>query len=318
MAVFTEVSRSELSRWLADYPVGELLHFEGIASGIENTNYFVDTSAGRWVLTVFERLGPDKLPFHLGLMRHLADQGIACPRPVADRSGALSSMLLGRPAALVSRLPGRSIDQPDLRQCAQVGSVLASMHQACLSFGLHQPNPRGLDWCALTAPQVMRFLTPEQADLLHDELRAQQAFAQQPRASHLPGGAVHADLFRDNALFEEAELGGVIDFYFAGTDHFVYDLAVTCNDWCIDLNDGRLQADRVDSLLSAYRAVRPLLAVECEAWPIMLRRAAVRFWLSRLADLHLPRPASLLTPKDPAHFERIVRDRRQSTPTLAH
>ncbi len=318
MAVFTEVSRAELTQWLARYPVGELLHFEGIASGIENTNYFVDTAAGRWVLTVFERLGPEQLPFHLGLMRHLADRGIACPKPVADRNGALSSVLLGRPAALVSRLPGRSVEHPDRHQCAQVGSILARMHLACRDFPLHQPNPRGLDWCALTAPQVMQFLTPEQAALLHTELAAQQAFEQTAHAPQLPASAVHADLFRDNVLFDGSDLGGVIDFYFAGIDTWLYDLAVTCNDWCIDLNDGSLQTDRLDSLLAAYRAVRPLTAVECEAWPLMLRRAALRFWLSRLADLHLPRPASLLTPKDPAHFERIVRARHHSTPRLAH
>lgn len=316
MAVFTAVSREALEQWLTGFEVGRLLHFEGIAAGIENTNYFVDTESGRWVLTLFERLDPASLSFYLELMRHLAARGIPCPNPMPDRNGAVSAMLAGRPAALVTRLPGRSVHGPDPSQCGQVGLCLARMHQAAADVAHPLPNPRGLSWCQSMAPRVSPFLSGEQAELLADEMQAQAVFEAGPARQALPGGAVHADLFRDNALFEGTRLGGVIDFYFAGVDAWLFDLAVTCNDWCIQEASGVFDPERLTSLLAGYQAQRPLLAVETQAWPIMLRRAALRFWMSRLADFHLPRPAELLAPKDPAHFERILRARRQHVPAL--
>ncbi len=312
MAVFTPVSRHQLESWLAHYPVGALAGFEGIASGIENSNFFVDTDAGRWVLTLFERLSADKLPFYLQLMRHLASHGIACPDPVADRHGALHSMLAGRPAALVTRLRGSGVTQPDLAHCVAVGRLLGKMHLAARDYPGTEPNARGLSWWEKAAPEVMPFLTPEQAALLERELALQKAFAQTDACCDLPRSAVHADLFRDNVLFEGETLGGVIDFYFAGVDTWIFDLAVTCNDWCIDDASGAFDHRRLAALLQAYETERPLLEIERAAWPLMLRAAALRFWLSRLHDLHLPRPAEKLTPKDPTHFERILRDRAAS------
>ncbi|RPH65471.1 MAG: homoserine kinase [Burkholderiales bacterium] len=322
MAVFTPVSRDELAHWLERYHLGELRDFEGIASGIENSNFFVTTSAGRFVLTLFERLAFDELPFYLGLMHHLAARGVPCPDPVADRRGALLGRLNGKPAALVTRLEGRAVLRPTAAHCARVGALLATMHRAAIGYESSQPNLRGLDWWARAAPQVMPFLDADQAALLRDELAQQQEFARTELHASLPSSAVHADLFRDNVLFESLpdgtpRLGGVIDFYFAGVDSWMFDLAVAANDWCIDDASGDFDAMRLASLLDAYRAERAPDDAERSAWPMMLRSGALRFWLSRLHDLHLPRPAQMVTPKDPAHFERILRARRAGVPALA-
>ena len=317
MAVFTTVTRDELARWLQSFDLGELLGLEGIASGIENTNYFVDVARGRFVLTLFERLSPQELPFYLNLMKHLAGHGIACPDPVPDRSGRLLSALNGKPAALVTRLAGRARMDPTPAHCALVGEALAKMHLAAVDYPGTLPNLRGLAWWVETTPKVLPFLTASQSALLRDELSHQRAFSATPAFAALPRSAVHADLFRDNVLFDTAadgspRLGGVIDFYFAGVDTWAFDLAVTVNDWCIDDEDGSFDAPRLAALLDAYRAVRKPSEAEAEAWPTMLRAAALRFWLSRLFDLHLPRPAEMVTPKDPAAFERILSCRRES------
>ncbi len=315
MAVFTPVTRESLAHWLERYDLGELRGFEGIASGIENSNFFVTTGSGRFVLTLFERLRFDELPFYLGLMHHLAARGIPCPDPVADREGVSLGWLEGKPAALVTRLAGQAVMQPRPAHCAQVGALLARMHRAALGYEGSLPNPRGIDWKAGAAPEVLPFLDRDQAALLTDELAQQRAFAASTLRAALPASAVHADLFRDNVLFESAadgspRLGGVIDFYFAGVDTWLFDLAVAANDWCIDDATGAFDPARGDALARAYAAERPLLEAERAAWPMMLRAGALRFWLSRLHDLHLPRPAEMVTPKDPTHFERILRTRR--------
>lgn len=310
MAVFTAVSRDALDRWLAAYDVGTLVDLEGIPAGIENTNYFVDTSRGRFVLTLFERLSHAQLPFYLQLMRHLARAGIPCPDPIEARDGSILSSLAGRPAALVTRLSGRAHMQPGVSDCTQVGALLARMHLAASDYPNSQPNLRGLSWWCETAPKVLPFLAPGLAQALAEEVASQQRLAADPSHALLPRGAVHADLFRDNVLFAGSELAGVIDFYFAGIDTWVFDLAVTVNDWCIDDATGEFVDARLDALLDAYCALRPPSDAERRAWPAMQRAAALRFWLSRLHDLHLPRPAEMVTPKDPAHFERILMSRR--------
>ncbi len=316
MAVFTAVSRDELIHWLRDFEVGELLEYEGIESGIENSNFFVTTTCGRYVLTLFERLARNELPFYLNLMRHLAHRDIACPDPVPTRSGALLSQLAGKPAALVTRLPGRARLHPDPSDCRVVGDLLARMHLAARDYPATQPNLRGLRWWRRTVPQLLRFVGASQAQLLTDELAHQIAFAAGAAAAALPESAVHADLFRDNVLFEDSRLGGVIDFYFAGRDAWLFDLAVTCNDWCIDDATAGFEPARLRALLGAYHAVRPFTDAERSAWPTMLRAAALRFWVSRLFDYHQPRPAQLVSPKDPGHFERILRARRAAVPEL--
>jgi homoserine kinase type II len=309
LAVYTPVSEAELREWLRQYSVGALVECEPVASGIENTNYFVTTTQGRFVLTLFERLPAEELPFYLDLMGHLARHGIPCPAPIADLADRTLQRLNGKPAALVTRLPGRSLEQPRAAHCAELGALLGRMHLAGRSFAGYLENPRGPKWWRLAAREVAPFLEPERNALLESEL----AFQAGHRFPDLPRGPVHADLFRDNALFAEGRISGVIDFYFAGVDCLLYDLAVCANDWCLQAQR-RLDAERVGALLSAYHAVRPLMPLEREAWPAMLRAAALRFWLSRLHDFHLPRPGMLVHAHDPEHFREILELRRAAPP----
>ena len=303
MAVFTEVDEATAAALLQALDAGVLLSLAGTTGGIENTNYFVESTHGAWVLTVFERLDAAQLPFYLGLMRHLARRGLPVPEPRSDARGQLLHAIAGKPAALVNRLPGGSVDAPDLRHVALLGAMLARLHLEALDYPGTQPNLRGLAWWEATAPVVRPHLEAAQAARLDDELAFQQRFHAAAATRTLPRGPVHADLFRDNALFDgegaSLRLSGVFDFYFAGIDHHAYDLAVCLNDWCVDPDDGRLAEDRAQALVAAYHAARPLTAAELRALPAMRRAAALRFWLSRLADWHLPRPASLLRPKDP-------------------
>ena len=221
--------------------------------------------------------------------------------------------LKGKPAAVVDKLRGQKELKPGPVHCAQVGAMLARMHLAGRDFDMRQPNLRGLNWWNDTAPVVLPYLTDNQKTLLTQELTYQNQLAAQPAYAALPRGPIHADLFRDNVMFETAAgqpvLRGFFDFYFAGVDAWLFDLAVCLNDWCIDPVCGAHDAANAHHLLSAYNSVRPLQAAEKELLPALLRAAALRFWLSRLWDFYLPRQASLLQAHDPAHFERIVRHR---------
>ncbi len=313
MAVFTAVTPAEAGALTERLGAGALLDLQGISAGIENTNYFVSTSSGQWVLTVFERLTAGQLPYYLRLMQHLARRGLPVPEPRADASGQILHQVAGKPAALVTRLPGHHQLAPDLHHCAQLGGLLARLHLAVADFPLQQPNLRGRDWWASMAAAVHPHLTPTQQQLLDAELAFQQQVAASPTYALLPQGAVHADLFCDNVLFDglpgHEKLTGAFDFYFAGTDSFGYDLAVCLNDWCLNADDASLDEARAQALVQAYEAQRPLAAAEHRLLPALLRAAALRFWLSRLGDWHLPRPAALLQPKDPEHFERVLRAR---------
>ena len=301
MAVFTSITEAELSAWLSDYSLGGLLELQGIASGIENTNYFVTTTHGRFVLTLFEILKPAELPFYLNLMSHLARHGIPCPSPVANRHNYFLGELHGKPACIVSRLSGKSVMQPQAEHCAAVGEMLGQLHEAGRSYAQAISNPRGASWRARTAPCVLPFLSQQDAALLQSEI----ALHEQTSLAALPHGIIHADLFRDNVLFDGARIGGLLDFYFACHDCLLYDVAITVNDWCVN-PDGALDEIRTRALLGAYHAVRPLLAEEHGAWPLVLRVAALRFWLSRLYDLHLPRAGEMIRAHDPQQFQRIL------------
>ena len=304
MSVFTPVSDSQLAAWLKTYSVGAPLALEPVAAGIENTNYFVTTTQGRYVLTLFERLPAAELAFYLDLMAHLARHGIPCPAPIADLADRYLSELNGKPAALVTRLTGESIEHPGPAHCAALGALLARMHLAGRSYAGFLENPRGPRWWRLAAREVRPLLDGERQRLLDEELRFQSLY----RFPDLPRGPVHADLFRDNALFEGARISGVIDFYFAGVDCLLYDVAVCANDWCVVApeSDVRLDASRTVALLEAYHALRPFTALERGAWPVLLRAAALRFWLSRLYDYHLPRAGQLVRVHDPEHFRAIL------------
>lgn len=306
MAVFTTVTKAQLRDWLQAYSLGELRELQGIASGITNTNYFVTTSSGRFVLTLFEQNNAAELPYFLDLMTHLAEHGIPCPDPVKRRDGKALGVLNGKPAALVSCLQGRPLEHPTQQHCAEIGAVLARMHVAGASFSGHMKNPRGAEWRLATAEAVLPVLAPVKRALLEHELVFQAAHS----PLDLPTGVIHADLFRDNVLFDGDRLGGVIDFYYACNDILIYDLAVAANDWC-NLPDGSLDPARVAALFAGYEKTRVLSAAERAAWPLLLRTAALRFWLSRLYDLNFPQQGELVHAKNPGHFQRILQQHVQ-------
>jgi homoserine kinase type II len=313
MAVYTEVSIEDAQNLFAQLGLGEVSHLQGIQGGIENTNYFVDTlsegASTRYVLTLFERLTHEQLPFYLYLMKHLAQRGIPVPDPQADKSGDVLLTVQGKPACVVNCLRGKSELVPTADHCATVGAMLARMHLAGRDYARSQPNLRGLPWWNETIPVVLPFLSDAQKQLIQSELAYQNHIAASSAYAALPRGPVHADLFRDNVMFEGSDLTGFFDFYFAGTDSFLFDVAVCLNDWCIDLATGVAHPERQQAFLQAYAAQRPFEAAERQLLPAMLRAGALRFWTSRLWDFHLPREASLLKAHDPAHFERVLQAR---------
>lgn len=317
MAVFTSVSDNDARNLLTYFTLGELVSLRGITAGIENTNYFLTTTQGEYVLTLFEVLTQEQLPFYIELMHHLAQRAIPVPEPQTLRDGSRLTRLHGKPCAIVSRLPGGYEPAPGLAHCALTGSTLARAHLAARDFSIHQPNLRGLSWWTATAPKVMPFLNAAQAQLLTTALAEQQALAATRAWQALPSGPAHCDLFRDNVLFagtfESPQMGGIIDFYFAGCDTWLFDVAVSVNDWCIVRETGELVPELLHTFLEAYAHIRPFTPEERDAWPAMLRGAALRFWLSRLYDFFLPRPAQTLKPHDPRHFEHVLNARHIAT-----
>ena len=324
MAVFTPVSEEQAAGFIASLIPGKLTSLRGIPSGIENTNYFVTTSAGEFVLTLFERLHEDELSFYLKLMLYLAGKGIPVPEPKTDHNGQIVFRLNGKPACLVTRLEGQHCPAPMLHHCEQVGEMLARMHLAGQDFGLEQAPSRGYGWWFHAADQILPFLDGSKRETLLDELRFQQTLANDHLYQTLPRGPVHGDLFRDNVLFADGAtpndkpgaqtLSGFFDFYFAGTDVFIFDVAVCLNDWCIDHPSGALLPVVANAFVKAYEAVRPLTPLERRHLPAALRAAALRFWLSRLMDLHFPRESTLLHAHDPEHFFRVLCHHRRPSP----
>lgn len=317
MAVFTSVSLDDLAQWATQFSFGKVLAIRGISTGIENSNFFITTEDGEFVLTVFEKLSFEQLPFYLNLMLHLAERGVLVPRPLANDKGEIISALHGKPACVVTKLKGECQLAPEPVHCAAVGGMLARMHLAAQDFPMRQPNLRGLEWKLETAPRVMDHIPDEAQSMLQSEMRHLEEFTASSHFGQLPQGPIHADLFRNNVMFDGDQLTGFFDFYFAGCDTWLFDVAVTVNDWCIDLASGELDPRRVRAMIDAYHAVRPFNPAEHAAWQTMLRAAALRFWLSRLYDFYQPREAEMLTPHDPAHFERILRLRiAHSAPPL--
>lgn len=295
MSVFTHVTRRVLAPFVDNYPVGDLVNFHGISEGVENTNYYVDTTVGHYVLTIFERLDYDQLPYFLGLMEHLHDAGVPTPPPVRSNDGELTRPLLGKPAALVARIDGIGVADASPAQCAAVGRAMARLHAAGQRFQGHRDPDRDRAWWHATADAVRPHLTHDDRALLDDEL----AFQDTVDRSALPTGVIHADLFRDNALFDGETLVGLIDFYYACNHRLLYDLAVAANDWCVD-GDVNPSPQHWSALLQAYANRRAFTDAERAAWPAELRASALRFWLSRLYDRSFPRSGDLTLIKDPA------------------
>ncbi len=312
MSVYTEVGQDALTAFLAKYTVGELVSYAGISGGIENTNYFVTTTEGEYVLTLFEHHALDELGYFLDLMAFYANHAIPCASPVTDKSDGYLSILCGKPAALVNRLQGRGIEAiPSLAQCEILGDTLGRMQLVGLGFGERRETTRGSAWRANAVAKLLPVVDADLADLLRDELAAQSGYDD----LDLPSGVTHSDLFRDNALFDGDKLAGIIDFYYACDEYLLYDLAVTVNDWCMG-ESGVMDMVRYQALMAAYQTQRSVIATEQAAWQIVLRVAAFRFCLSRLLDLHSPREGELTQTKDPAEFLAILAQHRKGVPAL--
>jgi homoserine kinase type II len=308
MSVYTIIETSELRSFLSHYNVGELVDFEGISDGIENTNYFVNTDQGRFVLTIFEQHTFEEMQYYLNLMHHLADHKVPSANPVADKNGQYLSHFKNKPIALVERLNGGSIRDTTIDHCRQLGTAMGKMHSAGLSYTSRQANPRGPAWCHHTAQRVMQKLDADDQQMLDIEVE----FQKQQRHADMPRGVIHADLFRDNALWVRDDkpdvFSGIIDFYYSCDDVLLYDLAISANDWCVN-DDFSLNQDKVTALLTGYNDYRKLADDEQQYWPAMLRAGALRFWLSRLQDKHFPREGELVHTKDPDEFKAILVDR---------
>jgi homoserine kinase type II len=311
MAVFTQLNTIDVQDFLYtnQFNIGEYVGLDGILGGIENTNYFLHTTQATYVLTIFERLSAAQLPFYLECMQHLAQHTICAPKPITNKNGYLFSMLKNKPACIVTKLNGCSITQTNILQIKALGVEVARMHCASSDFKCHQANLRSLDWWNAVSTDIMPFIQKDQVKKLMHELTIQNAFFSSDTYHALPKGICHCDLFRDNALFDNNTLSGIFDFYFAGIDAFLFDICVIINDWCIvKQSDDTLCLDinLYNCFLQAYQSIRPLTNAEHTALPIMLKAAALRFWISRLYDWYLPRNASLLKAHPPAHFEHIL------------
>ncbi len=301
MSVFTPVSDADARALLAHYTLGELERLEGIAQGVENSNFFLTTTTGEYVLTLFEHIPRSDLPFYVGLMDHLAHHGVTCPQPMRREDGEMLAEVSGKPACIVTRLPGAPRPRPTADDCRTVGTILASIHVAGVEYDAGLANPRGRAWRERFAAALAPKLSREENELIAAENRYQAIYDDKV----MPQGVIHGDLFHDNVLWDDAGSGGVIDFYFACDDVLLYDVAIAVNDWCV-LPDARLDEVRTAAFLEGYQVERPLEELERALWPVMLRRAALRTWLGRLGYSHFPRDSHMTIPKDHAFSRRLL------------
>ena len=301
MSVYTVISQEVMEQFIQGFDIGAVLSYRGIDEGIENTNYFVDTDQAHYVLTLFEWLQANQLPYFINLMCHTADAGLPCPHPVANRQNQTLHNLMGKPAALITRLPGQTIKEPNVAQCKQVGNMLARMHLVMRDFEDHGENVRDIDWFKMQSAKIQSKLNNEESALLNDEIEHQSRLL----SDTLPTGTIHADLFKDNVLFDGNQLSGVIDFYYACHAKLLYDVAVAVNDWCRSANQ-HLSMPHYKALIDAYHSSRPFEPAEKDQWRNTLRCAALRFWLSRLSDKLFPKDGAITHIKDPDVFKNIL------------
>ncbi|WP_333877087.1 homoserine kinase [Methylobacter sp.] len=307
MSVFTRITRPQLDQFFSAYTLGEVIAFEGITDGIDNTNYSVTTTQGGFVLTLFESLAADDLPHFVKLLSHLGKNNLPCPCPQNDRQANALRQLNGKPAAVFRRLPGIATASPSILHCQEIGLQLASLHRCTQDYVFPVKNSNDLNWCEMVSNKIGAHLSVTDRELINDEL----VFQSENSPVNLPLGVIHADLFKDNVLFVDDRLSGLLDFYSACTDTLLLDVAIAANDWCCD--NGIVNAEKLTALLAVYESLRPLEALEKRHWSIMLRAAALRFWLSRLEHQCYPRPGELTQQKDPLTFRRILLQHRQQT-----
>ena len=315
MAVFTQINDAQLAEFMADYALANVTAFKGIAAGVQNSNFIVETGDEKYILTIYEDtatgVNPEDLPYFLGLIQHLAALGINCPTPIMQKNGNILGQLAERPAALVSFLPGRGTVTPKPQQCRAVGAALAELHLAGADFEMQRINRQGPDnWRKLyeKSQDSADEASPGLADFIGQELQRLETTWPQG----LPEGVIHADLFPDNVFFDKGEVSGLIDFYFACHDMLAYDIAIMLNAWCFEA-DVNFNITKARALLAGYQSVRPLSAEEIEALPILAAGAAMRFLTTRLYDwLNQPEDA-LVVPKNPVDYLRRLRFHRHVT-----
>ena len=306
MAVYTSLSQSEVENFISKFNIGRLKGYTGISGGVTNSNFFINTDNCEAVLTVFEELNFGDLDYYFNFMQHLSSYGFSCPSPISDINNNYIHDLKGKPAALISKLSGKVFEEISDEQLIELAKSFAEMHLISLKFKTQKKNERGLQWMKDTFSMFADKISSDQRELISDELSFLENIPED-----LPRGVIHADLFRDNVLFEEDRLGGIIDFYYACDDFFIYDIAIVINDWCIDRN-GIIVEKRKKLFIEAYDSVRKINNNEHDALNSYLRLAAMRFLISRFRDQFNAKDAELNTIKDPLFFYEILKNRRQN------
>ena len=306
MAVYTDVSDEELQQFLGGYDIGALLAYKGIAEGVENSNFLLHTTAGFFILTLYEkRVAAGDLPFFLNLIEHLAARGLTCPQPVRGRGGEALGRLVNRPAAIFTFLDGMWIRRPNVAHCGAVGDALARLHLAGADFAMTRRNALSIEgWRSLFDAAGVRADTVQRG--LCAAIGSELAWLEREWPRDLPQGVIHADLFPDNVFFLGDRLSGLIDFYFACTDSLAYDVAICLNAWCFE-PDHSYNITKGRALLKGYTRARKLNAREIAALPPLCRGAALRFLLTRLVDWLEVKPGALVRPKDPLEYYRKLR-----------
>jgi homoserine kinase type II len=303
MSVYTSVNIKELKIWLQDYAFDELTDYQGIKSGITNTNYFLMTAHDRFVLTLFEKNTIEDLPYFVDLMSHLATHSFLCPKPILKKNGIALSILKNKPALIVTYLKGKEVTNPEVNHCKAVGKSLAELHVKSANFVAQHQNTRDLSWIKKTAETLFNELPQDESKLLKEEI-----LYQEKQNYKLPKSTIHGDLFKDNVLFLNDEVSGFIDFYYACTDYLILDVAIAVNDWCVN-SDGSFDEARLNAFLDAYKKIRSFNDNEDQAWNDVLRLASLRFWVSRLNDFYHAEEGELTFIKDPNHFKKILKKR---------
>ncbi len=305
MSVYTSIKQQPLEDFLAGYSLGYLVSFSGIEAGIENTNYRIKTTEGEFILTIFESLTDKELPDFLNLLKQLSQKKLPVPQPQVNKKGDLLNQLKQKPAVIFNCLPGTSVENPDNKQCSEIGIYLAKLHFLTKNSDFYQQNVKNIKGCKSVYQAIKLYLSNDDIKLIDSELAFQTAYS----LPDLPKGIIHADLFKDNVLFDQGKVSGIVDFYNACYDTFLFDIAVTCNDWCVE--KAKINQQQFQALLSGYNSVRVMSEDEIKHLPIFLRLTALRFWLSRLEHQINTKEGELTLQKDPLEFRQLLQYHRK-------